>query len=92
MQVKFLESRIGQEFYGVVTGITEWGIYVELEELFCEGMISLRGLQAENFQLNEKELCLESMLGEKITYGDRLKVRVISVDTQRRTIDFKRIA
>ena len=76
----------------MVTGITEWGIYVELEELFCEGMISLRGLQAENFQLNEKELCLESMLGEKITYGDRLKVRVISVDTQRRTIDFKRIA
>jgi ribonuclease R len=92
MQVKFLESHIGEEFYGVVTGITEWGIYVELEELFCEGMISLRGLQAENFQLNEKELCLESMLGEKITYGDRLKVRVISVDTQRRTIDFKRIA
>ncbi|OJJ18930.1 ribonuclease R [marine bacterium AO1-C] len=77
---------------GVVTGVTDWGIYVELEETKCEGMIRMSDLVDDFYQLDEENY---RVVGKKtknvITFGDTLKVRVKSTDLERRTMDLLKV-
>ena len=89
-QVEYMSARIGQEFDGLVTGVTEWGIYVADTKTKCEGMIRLKDLGQERFVFKEKEL---SLIGEKskVRYrlGDKVRFRVLAADLMRRTLDYQ---
>lgn len=89
-QVEFLSDRIGEEFEGIISGVTEWGIYVEVEENKCEGMVSIHHLDRNDyFVFNEKEYCIEGIhSGKRYQLGDKVRIRIIHADLQRRQLDF----
>ena len=89
-QVEFMQSQQGRVFEGVISNVTEWGLYVELLENHCEGLVPLRELgRDEYFVFNEKEFCVEGLSsGTRYTLGDHLRVRVSKTDLQRRQLDF----
>ncbi|MBN2221518.1 MAG: ribonuclease R [Vallitaleaceae bacterium] len=87
-KAEYMENRIGQIFTGVVSGLTNWGIYVELSNTI-EGLIPISKLFDDYYHYDEKQLFL---IGERngriFRLGDRLSVEVVSVDKKMRTIDF----
>ncbi len=88
---EFMKDRIGEEFDGVVSGMTDWGIYVELDDTHVEGMAFLRDIDDDDFYRFDEaryEVVGRSS-GIRLTLGSRVRVRVKSVDMNRRTLDFK---
>ncbi len=87
-QVEFMETMLGQEFDGIVSGVTEWGIFVEIIETKCEGMIRMADLDDDFYEFDEKQMRVIGRNNKRIiTLGDRLKVLVAKTDIDRRTID-----
>ena len=88
-QAEFLQDRMGQVFEGVISGVSEWGIYVELKENLCEGLISVRDLRDDHYIYDERNFCLIGRrTHRRVTLGDTLKVTVANVNLDRKTIDF----
>lgn len=88
-QVEFMQDRIGEEFAGVITGVTEWGLYVELTENLCEGLIPIRDLGDDYYELDERNYKLVGRgTGRSFRLGDEVVVRVARTDLQRRQLDF----
>ena len=89
-QVEYMSSRIGQKFEGTITGVTEWGLYVEEKESRCEGMIPIRELGSDFFAFDKKGM---SIIGKrthrKYTLGDKIKFSVKNTDQNRKTIDYQ---
>jgi len=87
-QVEFMADHIGEEFDGIVSGVTEWGVYVELIETRCEGMVRLADLTDDFYYYEEENYrIIGQNTGTIITLGDDMKVRVLDADINRRTID-----
>ena len=88
---EFMKDRIGEEFDGVVSGMTEWGVYVELDDTHVEGMAFLRDIDDDDyFRFDEARYeVVGRSSGIRLTLGSRVRVRVKSVDLNRRTLDFK---
>jgi ribonuclease R len=91
-QAEYLEDHIGQTYLGIISGVTEWGMYVEIEENKCEGMIRLRDISDDFYVLDEKNYCIIGQK-KKRTYqlGDEVKIKVKRVDLAKRQIDFNLI-
>lgn len=88
-QVEFLQDKVGEEFDGVISGVTEWGLYVEIIENKCEGMIRLRDITDDFYVLDEKNYCIIGQRKKKkYQLGDDVKVKVKKVDLSKRQIDF----
>ncbi len=88
-QVEYMSSRIGKVFKGIVSGITEWGIYVEEIETKCEGLVRVRDMKDDFYIFNEKKLELVGQKrNKKYRLGDNVKIKVKSVDLERKTIDY----
>lgn len=89
-QVEYLHDSLGQVFPGIISGVTEWGIYVELEDNKCEGMIRLASLQDDYYVYDEANMMVVGKK-KKIRYqlGDKVKVKVLKTDLVKRTIDFQ---
>ncbi len=88
-QVEFLKDRIGEQFKGTVSGITGWGMYVELDENKCEGMVSLKGIAYDNFHFDEEEYAIiGNRTGERYTLGDAVEVKVIGASLEKKQLDF----
>jgi ribonuclease R len=88
-QVQFLQDKTGMRFNGIISGVTDWGIFVELNESKCEGMIRLRDLNDDYYEYDEKTITLKGKrTGRKFQLGDALQVIVKSTDLQRKQIDF----
>ena len=89
---EYMQSRIGQEFPGHVSGITEWGMYVELDGSHVEGMIALREMRSDWFEFDEKRYRLVGRRSRK-TYrlGDPVRIRVKGAEPEQRQIDFELI-
>ncbi len=88
-QAEYLAARMGQEFEGTVSGVSEWGIYVELNDSKCEGLVSVRDLKDDHYVFDEKNFCLIGRRTHKrYTLGDALTIKVAAVNMERRTIDF----
>ena len=88
---EFMKDRIGEEFEGVISGMTEWGVYVELDETHVEGMAFLRDIDANDYYRFDEaryEVVGRSS-GVRLTLGSRVRIRVKGVDMNRRTLDFK---
>ncbi len=89
-QAVYLQDKEGEVFAGSITGLTEWGIYVEIETNFCEGMISLKSMKGERYQFDEeKYVVYGTKSGEEFNLGDRVFVKVLSVSLTKRQIDFE---
>lgn len=88
-QVEFMAQYIGKDFEGVISGVTEWGIYVELVENKCEGMIPMRELDDDFYVFDEKNYCIEGRrLHKKFQLGDELTVRVARANLDKKQLDF----
>ncbi len=91
-QVEFLQDKLGQVFDGIISGVTEWGLFVEIVENKCEGMVRLRDLDDDFYEFDETNYCVVgSRTKNKYTMGDTVKVQVARCDLMRKQIDFKLI-
>jgi ribonuclease R len=91
-QAVFLQDKEGEVFAGNITGLTDWGMYVELEENFCEGMISLKSLKDDHYNFDQDNYIVQgAKYGEKFNLGDRVHVRVSKVSVGRKQIDLELI-
>ena len=88
-QVEYMKDRLGEIYDGVISGVTEWGFYVELDESMCEGLVPVRDLADDYYDLDDKNYCLVGRRhGVKYTLGDRVKVQVARADLERKQLDF----
>ncbi len=89
-QVEYMSSRIGKTFDGVISGLTEWGLYVEEIETKCEGLVRVRDIPNDFYIFNEKKMELVGQKKKKkYRLGDRIKIKVKTVDLERKTIDYE---
>ena len=88
-QVEYMSKRTGEKFEGVISGITEWGIYVEEMETKCEGLVRVRDMSDDFYVFDEKKLELVGQKKKKrYRLGDKVKIKVKSADLERKTIDY----
>lgn len=88
-QAEYLEGNIGTTFEGIISGVTEWGMYVEIIENKCEGMIRLRDINDDFYVLDEKNYCIIGQRKKKkYQLGDGVRIQVKKVDLSKRQIDF----
>lgn len=91
-QVEFLQDKVGEVFEGLISGVTEWGLYVEIVENKCEGMIRLRDLDDDFYEFDDTNYCvIGSRTGRKYTLGDNVKVQIIRCDLIRKQIDMRMV-
>jgi len=89
-QVEFLQDKLGQVFDGLISGVTEWGLYIEVVENKCEGMIRLRDLDDDFYEFDETNYRVVGSRTKKVyTMGDEVKVQVVRCDLLKKQIDFK---
>ena len=88
-QVEFMSERLGMEFDGVISGVTEWGLYVELNENKCEGMIPMRDLGDDYYDFDEKNYCLTGRRHhKKFSLGDPVTIKVARANLEKKQLDF----
>ena len=88
-QVEFMSERLGQVYDGVISGVTEWGLYVELNENKCEGMVPVRDLDDDYYEFDEKNYCLRGRKKHKIySLGDAITIRVARANIEKKMLDF----
>jgi len=88
-QVEYMSKRIGKIFDGVISGMTEWGMYVEEIETKCEGLVRMRDMEDDFYVFNEKKLELVGQKKKKVYgLGHRVKIKVKEVNLERKTIDY----
>lgn len=88
--VEFMEDKIGMEFEGVISGVTDWGIYVELDETKIEGMVSLRDMSDDYYSFDgESYAAVGHRTGRRFRLGDCVKIKIKRADLQRKQLDFE---
>lgn len=89
-QVEYMSTRVGQEFDAIVSGVSEWGIYVEEANTKAEGMVKLRDMKDDFYELNEKLYAIVGKsTGNKYSLGDKVRVRLVAADPEKKTLDFQ---
>ncbi len=92
MQIKYMQDHQDNEFEGVISGVTEWGIYVEISENKCEGMVRIRDIKSDYYIFDEKQYAIIGQSTKKIyQLGDIVTVKVKNTDLERKHLDFKLI-
>jgi ribonuclease R len=87
-----MSDKIGKIYDGVISGIQEWGIYVELLENKCEGMVPIRDLDDDFYIFDEKEYCLIGRKHkQKYQLGDEVVVRIAKANLEKKQLDFELI-
>lgn len=88
-QVEYMQEHIGKEFDALVSGISEWGIYVEEVSTKADGMVKLRDMKDDFYELNEKLYAIVGKnTGKKYSLGDKVRVKLVAADPERKTLDF----
>ncbi|HBS11770.1 MAG TPA: ribonuclease R [Flavobacteriaceae bacterium] len=89
MQIKYMQDHQNQEFKGVISGVTEWGIYIEIIENKCEGMVRIRDIKEDYYIYDEKQYALVGQSTKKLLQlGDEVMVKVKNTDLKRKHLDF----
>ncbi|MFQ3306701.1 MAG: ribonuclease R [Polaribacter sp.] len=92
MQVKYMQDHKDEVFDGVITGTTEWGIYVEISSNKCEGMVRIRDIKSDYFVFDEKQYAIIGQSSKKMyQLGDEVKIKVKKTDLERKHLDFNLI-
>ena len=88
-QVEFMQEHLGQVYDGVISGVTEWGLYVELNENKCEGMIPIRDLDDDYYEYDEKNYCLRGRRKKHVySLGDAVTIKVARANLEKKQLDF----
>jgi len=89
MQVKFLKNKIGHSFDGIISGVTEWGLYVEIIENKCEGLVKISSIKDDHYIFDEKKYALIGYR-KKISYqlGQKIKIKIQRADLEKKQMDF----
>ena len=91
--VEFMADKIGEEFDGHISGMSEWGIFVELEDSIVEGMMLMRDIPGDYYQFDEERYEVYGhSTGKVFTIGDKVRIRVKSADLRRRLLDFEYVS
>ena len=89
MQIKYMQDKIGNSYKGIISGASEWGIYVEIEENKCEGMVYVRDIKDDKYFYNSEE---QSLVGKrtkkKYQLGDKVEIEVKKADLIKKHLDF----
>lgn len=89
MQAEYMKQHLGDEFEGIISGVTSYGMYVEINDLLVEGMIHVRNIGNDYYEHDEKHYSLVGRRsGRRFRLGDQISVRVVRVDVENREIDF----
>ena len=90
--VEFMQDKIGLEFDGAISGVTEWGMYVEIDETHIEGMVMLREMKSDFYEFDEARYCVTGRRTRR-TYrlGDRVRIKVKAANLEMRTLDYELI-
>lgn len=92
-QVEFMTDHLGEIYTGMISGVTEWGIYVELDENRCEGLVPIRDLEEDYYDYDEKNYTLTGRLtGRKYQLGDKVSVLIARADLERKVLDFSLVS
>ena len=92
-QVEYMADRMGQVFDAVISGVTEWGIYAEIIENKCEGMIGMRSLGGDYFEFDEKNYCIIGQRTRKrYRLGDHVKVKVVRCNLEKKQMDYELVS
>lgn len=88
-QVEYMQSHLGESFSGVISGVTEWGLYVELNDNLCEGLVPMRDLADDYYDLDEKNHCLIGRRhNHRYRLGDKVDIKVARADLEKKQLDF----
>ena len=88
-QIEYMKSKVGEEFHGVVSGVTHFGIFIELNQTLAEGLIRLRDLEDDFYVFDQNNYCITGKrTGKRIRLGDKVNVKLIRVNEEKRAIDF----
>jgi ribonuclease R len=88
-QVQFMQDKVGQQFEGMISGVTEWGIFVELNENHCEGMIRIRDLKDDSYYFDEDNYCLVGRRSKRaLRLGDPLQIKIRGANLVKKQLDF----
>ena len=88
-QVEYLGERLGNVYDGVISGVTEWGIYVELDENKCEGLVPIRDLEDDYYEFDEKNYCLIGRsTNQRYQLGDKVTIQIARADLTKKQLDF----
>lgn len=88
-QVEYMRDHMGEEFDGIISGVTESGIYVEVNENKCEGMVPLRDLDDDYYEFDEKNYCLRGRRHHNVyALGDPIRIKVARANLERKLLDF----
>ena len=91
-QIEYLSDYVGEVFDGIISGVTEWGIFVELKDNHCEGMVRISDMKGDFYEFYEKDLSVVGRrTGRRFTFGDDVKVRIKKTNMHKRTADFSLI-
>jgi len=89
MQIKFMQDKIGETFSGIISGVSDWGIYVEIEENKCEGMVYIKDIEDDKYYYSEQQ---QAILGKKTNkkyiLGDKINIEVKKADLVKKHLDF----
>lgn len=89
-QVEFMSEHIGEEYDAVISGVTEWGLYAEINENKCEGLIPMRTLQDDYYEFDEANYCIVGRRKQrKFTIGDAVRIRIMRANLERKQLDFE---
>lgn len=89
-QVEFLQDKIGQKFEGIISGISEWGFYVELTENHCEGMVPMRDMDDDFYEYDEKNYCLVgAQTRRRFVIGQKVNIEIARTNLAKRQMDFR---
>ena len=88
-QVEFMSDKLGQVFEGTVSGVTEFGLYVEINENKCEGMVPLRDLDDDYYEFDERNYCLWGRKHHhRYSLGDTVQVKVVKANLEKKQLDY----
>jgi len=89
-QVEFMQGKVGVEFEAIITGVTDWGIYVQEQEALCEGMVRLASIRTDYFEHVASKYCIRGQKTGKIyRLGDTVRVKLVKADADERQLDFE---
>ncbi|MCF8298297.1 MAG: ribonuclease R [Saprospiraceae bacterium] len=89
-QAEFLLDKVGEEFNGLISGVSKWGIFVQLDDNKCEGMVSLKDMIDDFYYLDDDNYCvIGQRYGHEYKLGDPVRIRVKRVDLQKKMMDFE---
>jgi ribonuclease R len=88
-EVEYMSERVGNTYEGVISGVTEWGLYVEINENKCEGMIPIRDLDDDYYEFDEKNYCIRGRRRHRVySLGDPITIKVARANLEKKQLDF----